>query len=358
MWLELGRGLRGDRDRAFETIVARDRRSAQALALVAEARLDGGEPEAALGLYRKAIERAPAMRGLHAAVARLYRETGHPTGRRSRTSASAGSRPPDCARTPLECRFAEAKHREVLRAGAGSARRPQRYWVARSANVLAGEAFARLEALPPSAPLHEWRAARLRDEERYAESAAEWRKALALAPGDPRRRLELAVTLRLDAGPGGRRARARRARRDAPDSAAVNYLLGDVLLARQQPEPSLPLLQKAVRLDPGLAHAHGALGRAYALVGREAEAIPELEKALARRRGRQPALPARPRVPGRGSQRRRRAHARRLEVAPRERGSAGRRGLEADDHAALTAGASRGGPRRSASGATRRGAPR
>jgi tetratricopeptide (TPR) repeat protein len=53
-----------------------------------------------------------------------------------------------------------------------------------------------------------------------------------------------------------------------------------LLLARHQPEPSLPLLLKAVRLDPGLAHAHGALGRAYALVGREAEAIPELEKAL------------------------------------------------------------------------------
>jgi len=280
VWLELGRAYEAIATSAFEAILAHDPESPEALALVAEARLDGGEHEAALGLYRKAIERAPAMRGLHAAVARLYRETDHADWAALEDERERRLPPPDCARTPLECRFAEGKHREVLSAGVRSASTAARYWVARSSNVLAGEAFARLEALPPSAPLHEWRAARLRDEERYAESAAEWRKALALTPGDPRRRLELAVTLRLDQDLAGAERVLEELVSDAPDSAAAHYLLGDVLLARQQPEPSLPLLQKAVRLDPGLAHAHGALGRAYALVGREAEAIPELEKAL------------------------------------------------------------------------------
>ena len=280
VWLELGRTYEVIATRAFETLVGRDAESAHALALVAEARLDGGQPEAALGLYRKAIERAPAMRGLHAAVARLYRETGHLDWAALEDERERRLQAPDCVRTPLECRFAEAKHREVLRAGAGSSAPAAAYWVARSANALAGEAFARLEALPPSAPLFEWRAAQLRDEGRYAESAAEWRRALELAPGDPHRRQELAVTLRLARDLDGAERMLRELVADAPDSAAANYLLGDVLLARQQPEPSLPLLQKAVRLDPGLAHAHGALGRAYALVGREAEAIPELEKAL------------------------------------------------------------------------------
>ena len=173
---------RRSRRGAFETLLARDPESPEALALVAEARLDGGEPEAALELYRKAIERAPAMRGLHAAVARLYRETGHADWAALEDERERRLPPPDCARTPLECRFAEGKHREVLSAGVRSASAPARYWVARSSNVLAGEAFARLEALPPSAPLHEWRAARLRDEGAMRESAAEWRQALALAP--------------------------------------------------------------------------------------------------------------------------------------------------------------------------------
>jgi predicted Zn-dependent protease len=279
-WLELGRAYEAIATGAFEALVGRDPESAHALALVAEARLDGGQPEAALDLYRKAMERAPAMRGLHAAVARLYRETGHPDWAAVEDERERQLPKPDCARTPLECRFAEAKHREVVRAGAASSVPAAAYWVARSANVLAGEAFARLEALPPSAPLHEWRAGQLRDEERLAESATEWRRALELAPGDLHLRQELALTLRLARDLEAAESVLRELLRDAPDSASVNYLLGDVLLARQQPEPALPLLRKAVRLEPGLAHAHGALGRAYALVGREREAIPELEKAL------------------------------------------------------------------------------
>ena len=66
-----------------------------------------------------------------------------------------------------------------------------------------------------------------------------------------------------------------------PDAAGASYLLGDVLVARQQPEAAIPHLERALRLDPSLAHAHAVLGRAYALVGRGQEAVPHLEKALA-----------------------------------------------------------------------------
>ena len=280
VWLALGRVYESIATRAYETLVDRGPESAEALALVAEARLDGGQPEVALALYRKALERAPAMRGLHAAIARLYRQTGHAEWAAVEDERERRQPALDCARTPLECRFVAAKHREVLSAGAGSSTPAAAYWVARSSNVLAGEAFAQLEALPASAPLHEWRAAQLRDEGRYAESAAEWRQALGFAPGDVRRRQELALTLRLDRDLAGAERVLQELLRDAPDSAGANYLLGDVLLARQQPEAAIPLLERAVRLDPRLAHARGALGRAYALVGRTQEAIPELEQAL------------------------------------------------------------------------------
>jgi predicted Zn-dependent protease len=116
---------------------------------------------------------------------------------------------------------------------------------------------------------------------RYAEAAEEWRKAIALAPGDSRLKLELAVTLRLNQDLAGAQQVLEEVLGAAGDSPEACFLLGDVLLARQKPEAAIPLLEKAVRLEPELAEAHGALGRAYALVGRAADAVPHLEQALA-----------------------------------------------------------------------------
>jgi tetratricopeptide (TPR) repeat protein len=281
VWFSLGRTYEALATRAFETLVERDPESAFTLALVADVRRDEGRGAVALDLYRKAIERAPGMRGLHAAVAGLERAAGH-TGQADVEEEKERRLPrPDCVRAVLECRYAEGKHREVIAAASGSKTLAAAYWLARSSNQLAGEAFARLEALPPSAPLHEWRAGMLRDEGRFAESAEEWRKAIALAPAAAGRlRQELAVTLRQNLDLAGAQAVLEDVLREQPEAATASYLLGDVLLARQQPEAAIPLLETAVRLDPGLAHAHGALGRAYALVGRPADAVPHLEKAL------------------------------------------------------------------------------
>ena len=221
------------------------------------------------------------MRGLHAAVAGLEHGVGRPDQAAAEEEQERRLPPPDCAREVLECRFAEGKHREVVVAASASKTLAAAYWLARSSGELAGEAFARLEALPPSAPLHEWRAGLLRDEGRFAESTEEWRQAMALAPAAAARlRPELAVTLRLNQDLAGAQAALEEALRDQSDVATTCYLLGDVLLARQQPEAAIPHLEKAVRLDPRLAHAHGALGRAYALVGRSADAVPHLEQAL------------------------------------------------------------------------------
>ena len=280
VWFSLGKTYEALATQAFGTLVARDPESAFALALVADVRRDEGNATAALDLYRKASARAPGMRGLHAAIAALEREAGRPAEAAAEDEKERRLKAPDCARTPLECRFAEGKHREVVRAASGSKTLAAAYWLARSSNELAGEAFRKLEALPPSAPLHEWRAGLLRDEGRFADSAEEWRKAMARAPRDARLRQELAVTLRLDQDLAGAQAVLEQALREQPDSAMASYLLGDVLLARQQPEAAIPHLEASVRLDPGLAHAQGALGRALALVGRPAEAVPHLEQAL------------------------------------------------------------------------------
>jgi tetratricopeptide (TPR) repeat protein len=279
VWLKLGQTYEALATGAFETLVERGPESAFTLALVAQARRDEGRAAVALDLYRKAASRAPGMRGLHAAIAELERDAGRAAAAAAEEEKERQTPRADCARDVLECRYAEGKHRDVIAAARRSQTLAAAYWLARSSNELAVEAFARLERLPPSAPLHEWRAGLLRDEGRYAESADEWRKAIALAPA-PRLRQELAVTLRLNQDLAGAQAVLEDVLREQPDAATASYLLGDVLLARQQPEAAIPPLEKAVHLDPGLAHAHGALGRAYALVGRAAEAVPHLEKAL------------------------------------------------------------------------------
>lgn len=280
-WFALGKTYETLAGRAFEDLLERDPESPFALALAAEARARSERHTAAFHLYRQAIERAPGMRGLHAAVAGIYRATGRPDWAEVEERKESALPRPDCTRDALECAFVAGKHRDVV-AAASKAKTPEAaYWLTRAYGELAAEAFARLVALPPSARSHEWTAANLREEGRHAESAAEWRKAIALAPDEPRLKLELAVSLRLNQD----LAEAQRVLEEAveaePDAPEARYLLGDVLLARQQPEAALPHLERAVRLDPGLAEAHGALGRAYALAGRPADAVLHLEQALA-----------------------------------------------------------------------------
>jgi tetratricopeptide (TPR) repeat protein len=279
VWFTLGKTYEELLGQAFEGLVKMDPESPFTLALVGEARLEEGQQEAAFRLYRKAIERAPARRGLHAAVAQIYRAAGRADWAEVEEEKERRLPPPACAREKLECSFGAGKYREVV--AAATARTPEaQYWRARAYNALAAEAFERLRALPPSAQSHEWTAETRRNERRYAEAAEEWRKAIALAPRDLRLKVELAIAHRLNDDFASAQAVLEDVLRTAPDIPDANYLLGDVLLAQQQPERAVPLLEKAVRLAPGQTHAHGALGRAYALLGKPAEAIPHLQKAL------------------------------------------------------------------------------
>jgi predicted Zn-dependent protease len=280
VWFQLGKTYETLAGQAFEALLARDPESPFALALAAEARLAEGRRAAAFQLFRRALERAPSMRGLHASVAGIYREEGHAEWAAVEDGKEKTLPKADCARDALECAFAAGRHREVLAAASKQTTAAASYWMAKASNDLAVEAFGRLAALPPSAPGHEWVAAQKRSEGQYAESADDWRKAIALAPHDPRLKLELAITLRLNQELAEAQQVLEGALRSEPDSPDGSYLLGDVLLARSQPEAAIPHLEKAVRLAPRLLEARSALGRAYALVGRPADAIPHLERAL------------------------------------------------------------------------------
>ena len=220
------------------------------------------------------------MRGLHAALARIYKETGHADWATVEEQRERRLGPPDCLREALACAFAAGKHREVVATATASKAPDAPYWLARAYSELATQAFGRLTSLPPSVHSWEWTARQSREQRRYVESADQWRNAIALAPEEARFRTELAITLRLQRDlPGAQRALEESLKLDpaAPDA---NYFLGDVLLAQSQPARAIPFLEASLRADAQAPHTQGALGRAYALTGRPGDAIPHLKQSL------------------------------------------------------------------------------
>lgn len=261
----------------------------QALAHQIKARLEAGAPASpylsvlrgeelleqrqyglALRELRAAAAALPQLPGLHAALAELYRRTGHQDWAAIEEAKERSLAAPPCSeRKDPPCPQAAADSPEGL------------YWKIRRLRALAAEAYARLSALPPSAALHELNARKLDGAGRAIEAAREWEKALALAPGDPVLEKGLALSLF-----NGRNFRAalpllETIRAREPDSPEILFLCGGSYLGLEQPEKALECLERAIQRDPGFLPARGALGQAYLTLGRFEQAIPHLEAALA-----------------------------------------------------------------------------
>jgi tetratricopeptide (TPR) repeat protein len=66
---------------------------------------------------------------------------------------------------------------------------------------------------------------------------------------------------------------------NAPDHAQALVYLGDAQIQLNHPELAPPLLEKAIRIDPGLELAHLDLGVLYADAGRQNDALREMKEA-------------------------------------------------------------------------------
>ena len=142
------------------------------------------------------------------------------------------------------------------------------------------QAFFRLGQLPPSAELHQLRAEIARGQGQHLESVREWRAALALMPGNPRLRRELAVSLFMAQDYQAALAEAESLLKTDPKSPELNFIAGDSLLRLEEPEKAVPYLKAALAADPKLLAADASLGLALSRLGKHAEAVPHLEKAL------------------------------------------------------------------------------
>jgi len=246
------------------------------LALAAENRNRNRQNRAGFLLYRKAQEKLPKLRGLHTAVAEIYRNTGHADWAGIELEREKALGTPACP--SAECHYAAGRYLAVL--DLPGVTPEHKYWKSRAAKALAGLAFEKLEALGGTVVRYRYQAERLREEGRHAEAVAAWREALALDMTDAALQFELATSLvatrELDEA-----ARIVEGLLQADAQAAeFHQLRGEILLGQQQPEAALPYFAKAVALDSTVLPARASYGRTLLLAGRAADAIPHLLAAL------------------------------------------------------------------------------
>ncbi len=230
---------------AFETLEKATQNSPYWYSLLGQSKAEQGQYRTAFYLYRKALEAAPSMEGAHAAIAEIYRKTGHS----------------DWAAVE------DAKERESK-----PGKPPNAYLQATRYSGLALDAFARLTALPPTAEIHELMGYALRIQKRHRESAEEFGRAFELEPANRRLGEEFARSLWLN--------RDYEAAQPLLEKLNLSFELGDTLLQLQQPEKAIPHLEAAVKRTPARLEPHASLARAYVRVNRHADAVEHLKIAL------------------------------------------------------------------------------
>jgi predicted Zn-dependent protease len=281
-WYGLGRCYELLSSTTFEKLQRLAPEAAYVLSLLAEARLREQQFSSAFYLYRRALERMPNLHGLHSGVAQIYRQTGHPEWAETEEQREIALALLDCRSPTLECHFKAGKYEDLI-AAAESANTPESlYWRTRAYNELALTAFDRLGRLPPSAELHELKAHIYNNQKKFSEAASEWRMALELSPANLQIRKELAISLKLGEDYSAALPLFQELLRQQPDSAEFNYFAGDTLLDLQQPKEALPLLERAVARDPKSIAAQKSLARCELAAGQAANAIPHLKLVLAR----------------------------------------------------------------------------
>jgi tetratricopeptide (TPR) repeat protein len=279
-WYGLGRSYESLSVRAFEELQKVAPESAYWLALVAETRLREAQLSSAFYLYRQALQKMPGLHGLHQTMAEIYRQAGHPDWAGVEEERERQLSPPDCGVQSLECNYRAGQYDEVIAAAQGADIAESYYWRSRAYNQLALRAFTRLGQLPPSTEQHELKAHIYSRQKKYADAVAEWRAALKFSPNDPRIQEQLAISLKFSQNYEEALPIFEELLRQQLSSAELNYLTGDTLLNLERAEEAIPVLKRAVALDPRLLAAHKSLARADLAAGKAIEAIPHLKAAL------------------------------------------------------------------------------
>jgi tetratricopeptide (TPR) repeat protein len=151
------------------------------------------------------------------------------------------------------------------------------YWQAESARKLAQAAFERAVNLNPNS----WQGHVLlgdlfRQRKKWDVAISHYQEAVRLKPESPGPLLGLAtIYWQTGRNSQGEEALTKALTMD-PDNHMANFVLGDIYIRERRFEDAIPYLQKHLSRPPGFLEAHGDLGKAYAALGRDQEAIAEL----------------------------------------------------------------------------------
>jgi len=280
-WYGLGMTYQAMATDAFDRLRKLTADSPFLAALIADTRVQRHQYRSAYFFYTQALRDLPELHGVHAALAEVYRKTGHPDWGAAEDAKERALAPPDCKLHSAECRFVAGHDLQAITltpAGVPSAE--ALFWRAKAANELSLQALVRLGQLPPSVEYHRLRAGIARDQNHHLESANEWRAALALAPGNPALQQELAISLFLAADYRAALTEAEKVLALDRKSPQMNFTVGDSWLRLEEPEKAVPYLRTALLSDPKLLAAEASLGLALSRLGKFAEAVPHLEKSI------------------------------------------------------------------------------
>lgn len=276
-WQGLALSYRGLGRRAFQALEKSAPDSAWMFALIAGSRLQQERFRAAFAFYQHALARKSDFPGIHAALAEVYRRTGHPDWAAVEEERERELPPPDCASAPARCLFAAGRYEDVIAMSGGG---ETLYWKSRSYSELALAALEKLAQIPPSPQIHELMAEAYGLQDQHRQAAAELREALRLDPGNRRLQALLAGALWRSRDFEAARPLLKYLAAADPNSAELSFQMGDVLLQQEDAGNSIPWLEKALKIDPGLLPAHLSLARAYMRVGRPADAVGHFKAAL------------------------------------------------------------------------------
>jgi predicted Zn-dependent protease len=257
--------------------------SGYTLALAAEADARQRQYAAAVQFYRQALQKLPNLPGLHAAVAEVYRAAGHPEWAAVEEKREHLIAPP-CDTQPLACDFQGARYEQLVEVASREPSAESYYWEAKSYERLGLAAFDHLRELPPGLEFYEMKAETDLNQGEFRECVKDWQEALELSPNSSKIKKNLAIAYRQTGDQEDARqlleGLVKSQLKSQPEEAELDYLLGDTLLSLHQPAQAIPVLERSLRLRPGLLAAESSLAKAYLETGRPKEAIPHFKAAL------------------------------------------------------------------------------
>jgi tetratricopeptide (TPR) repeat protein len=280
VWYGLGRTFDALTENVFHQMENADPDSPYWHALLADLYFKQRRYGSAFTHYRLAIEQRAGLRGLHSALATVYRRTGHAAWAEIEEQRERQA-PLDCSAGGLACDFAAGRFPEIIQSTRSETTPEARYWACRAYAQMARESYSTLGRLPTSLETHLHAAKAFDVQGLSREAAGEWREALKIAPGDAR--IEIALAWSLFRAHEFRLALAVliEPMKKERDSRELNFLYGASLVNSDEPEKAIAPLEAAIRFDESFLPAQAALGQALLQAGKPSQAIPHLKAALA-----------------------------------------------------------------------------